>query len=52
MSTANLPWELLEADGEPLVRTTRMVRQFMTSRFRREIVRTDALSACVSPTQH
>ena len=46
-STANLPWELLEADGEPLVRTTRMVRQFMTSRFRREIVRTDALSACV-----
>lgn len=45
--TANLPWELLEADGEPLVRTTRMVRQFMTTRFRREIVRTDAISACV-----
>ena len=46
-TTANLPWELLEADGEPLVRSTRMVRQFMTHRFRREIVRTDALSACV-----
>ena len=46
-NTANLPWELLEADAKPLVRTTRMVRQFMTSRFRREIIRTDALSACV-----
>ena len=45
--TANLPWELLEADGKPLLRDKRMVRQFMTSRFRREIVRTDALSACV-----
>ena len=46
-STANLPWELLEADGQPLVRNTRMVRQFMTARFRREIARTDTLSACV-----
>ncbi|ENO87204.1 CHAT domain-containing protein [Thauera linaloolentis] len=45
--TANLPWELLEADGEPLVRNTRMVRQFSTTRFRREVVHTDALNACV-----
>ncbi|MCK6395901.1 CHAT domain-containing protein [Zoogloea sp.] len=45
--TANLPWEMLEADGQPLIRSTRMVRQFATTAFRREVIRTDALSACV-----
>lgn len=46
-STANLPWEMLEADGKPLVLRTRVVRQFMTPRFRQQVVRTDGLSACV-----
>jgi hypothetical protein len=46
-STANLPWEMLEADGKPLVLRTRVVRQFMTPRFRQQVVRTDTLSACV-----
>lgn len=45
--TANLPWEMLEADGQPLIRSIRMVRQFATGAFRREVIRTDALSACV-----
>lgn len=46
-TTANLPWEMLEVDGRPMVLHTRVVRQFMTSRFRRQVVRTDSLSACV-----
>lgn len=46
-ATANLPWEMLEADGAPLVENTRVVRQFITPRFRREVVRTDGLSACI-----
>lgn len=46
-ATANLPWEMLEADGKPLVEKTRVIRQFMTQRFRREVVRTDSLSACI-----
>lgn len=46
-STANLPWEMLEDDGEPLVIHTRVVRQFMTRNYRRDVVRTDALTACV-----
>ncbi|MBR0565108.1 CHAT domain-containing protein [Azoarcus sp. L1K30] len=45
--TANLPWELLETDGKPMVLKTRMVRQFVTSDFRREVIRPDGLSACV-----
>ncbi len=46
-TTANLPWEMLETDGRPMVLHTRVVRQFMTNRFRRQIVRTDSLTACV-----
>ncbi|GAB3245538.1 DUF7379 domain-containing protein [Chitinimonas naiadis] len=46
-ATANLPWELMEADGEPLIRQMRMVRQFITPRFRLDVIRTDQLSACV-----
>ncbi|MNF24572.1 CHAT domain protein [compost metagenome] len=46
-SSANLPWEMLEADGEPLIRRTRMVRQFITERFRRQVLRTDSMTACV-----
>ena len=45
--TANLPWELLETDGAPMVLKTRMVRQFVTSEFRREVIRPDGLNACV-----
>ena len=46
-SSANLPWEMLETDGEPLIKRTRMIRQFITERFRREVLRTDSMSACV-----
>lgn len=46
-SSANLPWEMLETNGEPLIRRTRMIRQFITERFRREVLRTDSMSACV-----
>ncbi len=33
-TTANIPWEMLELDGEPLVLSTRMVRQLVSTRFR------------------
>jgi len=46
-TTANLPWEMLETDGSPMVLHTRVVRQFITGSFRRQVVRTDSLSACV-----
>ncbi len=46
-TTANLPWEMLEVDGSPMVLQTRVVRQFITTRFRRQVARTDTLSACV-----
>lgn len=46
-TTANLPWEMLETDGQPMVLQTRVVRQFMTTRFRRQVVRTDSMAACV-----
>ena len=32
-TTANLPWEMFEADGGPLVQRTRMVRQFISPEF-------------------
>ena len=37
-ATANLPWEMLEADGEPLVRRTRMVRQLVSARYRTQVL--------------
>jgi pimeloyl-ACP methyl ester carboxylesterase/tetratricopeptide (TPR) repeat protein len=37
--TANLPWEMLVADDEPLIKTTKMVRQLASGRFR-HLVRT------------
>ncbi|MGE8417209.1 CHAT domain protein [compost metagenome] len=46
-SSANLPWEMLESDGVPLIKRTRLVRQFITQRYRREVVRTDIMNACV-----
>lgn len=33
-TTANLPWEMLEIDGDPLVLRRRMVRQLVSTRFR------------------
>lgn len=35
--TANLPWELLCADDEPLVLRTAMVRQFVSTQWRRRV---------------
>ncbi len=35
--TANLPWEMLVADGEPLVLRTRLVRQLASTRFRQSV---------------
>ena len=46
-TTANLPWEMLEVDGEPWVVMTQIVRQFLTARFRREVIRAERLSALV-----
>lgn len=46
-SSANLPWEMLESDGVPLIKRTRLVRQFITQQYRREVVRTDIMNACV-----
>ncbi|MHC2148346.1 CHAT domain-containing protein [Pseudomonas sp. 210_17 TE3656] len=46
-SSANLPWEMLETDGVPLIKRTRLVRQFITRQYRREVVRTDLMNACV-----
>lgn len=46
-ASANLPWEMLEVDGKPMVLSTRVVRQFVTARFRHQVVRTDTLTACV-----
>ncbi|AIL61232.1 DUF7379 domain-containing protein [Pseudomonas alkylphenolica] len=46
-SSANLPWEMLESDGVPLIKRSRLVRQFITQQYRREVVRTDIMNACV-----
>lgn len=46
-SSANLPWEMLETDGVPMISRTRLVRQFITQRYRREVIRTDLMNACV-----
>lgn len=46
-ASANLPWEMLAADGEPLALRTRLVRQLLTARVRREPRSSDPLTACV-----
>ncbi|MBM4200045.1 MAG: lysophospholipase, partial [Gammaproteobacteria bacterium] len=46
-TTANLPWEMLEVDGAPWVTKTQVVRQFLTTRFRREVIRAEKLTALV-----
>jgi CHAT domain-containing protein/pimeloyl-ACP methyl ester carboxylesterase len=45
--TANLPWEMLEVDGEPLVLKTRLVRQLTSTRYRQEPRSTRERSAYV-----
>ncbi len=35
--TANFPWELLASGGQPLVRRTKVVRQFVTGGWRRRV---------------
>jgi CHAT domain-containing protein/pimeloyl-ACP methyl ester carboxylesterase len=44
-ATANIPWEMLEADGEPLVRRTRVVRQLVSARYRQQVRGTREKSA-------
>ncbi|WP_338585513.1 CHAT domain-containing protein [Pseudomonas sp. MAG733B] len=53
-SSANLPWEMLETDGVPMIKRTRLVRQFITQQYRREVVRSDLMNACVigNPDTH
>jgi hypothetical protein len=46
-ATANLPWEMMAADGKPLVLTTRLVRQLKSRRFRPNSGGSERLSACV-----
>lgn len=46
-ASANLPWEMLAADGEPLALRTRLVRQLLSARFRREPRSSDPMTACV-----
>lgn len=45
--TANLPWEMIQADDEPLVLRVSMVRQLVSMRFRRSVTSTVQRSACV-----
>jgi CHAT domain-containing protein/pimeloyl-ACP methyl ester carboxylesterase len=45
--TANLPWEMLAVDAEPLVKKTAIVRQFSTTRYRPQVRNTLAKSAYV-----
>lgn len=50
--TANLPWELLEVEGGPLVLQTPMVRQLATQRYRARVSNAGRETACliVSPS--
>ncbi len=50
--TANLPWELLQSDGEPLVLRMPMVRQLSTLHYRPTVRTANANTACliVSPS--
>jgi len=45
--TANLPWELLQADDEPLALRTRLVRQLVSLRYRPVVRGSVAKTACV-----
>lgn len=45
--TANLPWELLQADDEPMVLRTPMLRQLATVRYRPMVRTANVNSACI-----
>jgi CHAT domain-containing protein len=45
--TANLPWEMLQADSEPMVLKTQMVRQLVSSRFRKVVRPSINKTACI-----
>ncbi|MEC5400103.1 DUF7379 domain-containing protein [Uliginosibacterium sp. H1] len=45
--TANLPWEMLQADDEPMVLKTAVVRQLVSSRFRRNVQSVGNKTACI-----
>ena len=45
--TANLPWEMLCAEHEPMVIKTAVVRQLESTRFRRTVQSTTRKTACV-----
>lgn len=45
--TANLPWELLQAEGEPLVLRIPMIRQLATARYRPTVRTANVNSACI-----
>jgi CHAT domain-containing protein/pimeloyl-ACP methyl ester carboxylesterase len=45
--TANLPWEMLQADDEPLILKTAVVRQLASLRFRQKVYNTTGKTACV-----
>lgn len=45
--TATLPWELLQADDQPLATRTPMIRQLITARFRGQVPTANTNSACI-----
>ncbi len=45
--TANLPWEMLQADEEPLAQKMAIVRQLVSTRFRKTVISSTNKSACV-----
>jgi len=45
--TANLPWEMLQADDEPLAQKVAMVRQLVSTRFRQNVIASTDQNACV-----
>lgn len=45
--TANLPWEMLQADEEPMAQKTSIVRQLVSTRFRKTVIASTVKSACV-----
>jgi pimeloyl-ACP methyl ester carboxylesterase len=45
--TANLPWEMLQADDQPMVLKTRLVRQLVSTRFRQVVRPSTSKTACI-----
>lgn len=45
--TAGMPWELLSADAEPLIKRTAIVRQFASTRFRTDVRSSQGMRAYV-----